>query len=149
MIDEVIGCVPTQGLNMALIDPYGLEPLRFETLRKLAQVPRMDLILHFPVSDMKRNITNVKKDEYQGFIDRFLGTHVDIAHLSEVPRLIDVLRAQLKPFGYQQEQVRSVPIQNSTNALLYYLVYISKHPKGNEIWQSLTRNAGPQRGWDF
>jgi len=78
-----------------------------------------------------------------------LGTHVDIKHLSDIPRLIDRLREQLKPFGYEQEQVRSVPVRNSKNAPLYYLVYVSKHPKGSAIWKSLTRNTGKQRGFDF
>ena len=72
VIDEAISRLPGHGLNLALVKPYGLEPLRFETLRKLAQVKRMDLIIHFPIADMKRNILNVKKDEYAGFIDRFL-----------------------------------------------------------------------------
>jgi three-Cys-motif partner protein len=149
VIGEAVGRLPEQGLNLALIDPYGLEPLRFDTLRVLASVRRMDLIVHFPVADMKRNIMNVKRDAYQQFIDRFLGVHVEIKHLSEIPKLIDVLRSQLAQFGYEQEQVRSIPVCNSKNAPLYYLVYISKHPKGSAIWKSLARNTGKQRGWDF
>ncbi len=149
IIDRAIGRIPSQGLNLALIDPYGLEPLRFDTLRKLAQVKRMDLMLHFPVADMKRNITNVRREAYAGFIDRFLGVPVEIKLLSDIPQLIDLLRKQLKPYGYEQEQVRSVPVRNSKNAPLYYLVYISKHPKGSEIWKSLTRNTGKQRGFGF
>lgn len=149
VIDQAVARIPRHGLNLALVDPYGLEPLRFDTLRKLAQVKRMDLIIHFPVADMKRNITNVKAGDYAGFIDRFLGTHVDIKLLSEIPSLIDVLRAQLKPYGYEQEQVRSVSVCNSKNAPLYYLVYISKAKTGSKIWKSLTRNTGKQRGFDF
>lgn len=150
IIDEVIRRVPEYGLNLALIDPYGLEPLHFETLRRLAELQRMDLIIHFPIADMKRNILHEdNRENYQRFIDRFLGKHVEITHLSDVPRLIDVLRAQLQPYGYQQEQVRSVSVCNSKNAPLYYLVYISKHPKGSEIWQSLARNTGKQRGFRF
>lgn len=149
VIGEAVGRIPEQGLNLALIDPYGLEPLRFDTLQVLARVRKMDLIVHFPVADMKRNIMNVKRDDYQRFIDRFLGVHVEIKHLSDIPKLIDVLRAQLKKFGYDQEQVRSIPVCNSKNAPLYYLVYISKHPKGSAIWKSLARNTGKQRGWAF
>lgn len=149
VIDDAIRRLPEDGLNLGLIDPYGLEPLRFETLRVLATVKRMDLIIHFPVADMKRNLTNTKSEEYQGFIDRFLGTRVEIKHLSDVPGLIDVLRRQLRRFGYDQEQVRSVAVRNSKNAPLYYLVYISKHRKGSSIWKSLTRNTGRQRGFDF
>jgi len=148
VIEDAISRLPEYGLNLALVDPYGLEPLRFETLQKLACVRRMDLIIHFPIADMKRNITNVKADEYAGFIDRFLGMHAEIKHLSDIPRLIDLLRIQLKPYGYEQEQVRSVAVCNSKKTPLYYLVYVSKHPKGSEIWKSLTRNSGKQRGFD-
>jgi three-Cys-motif partner protein len=147
VIDRVVQSVPRHGLNLALIDHYGLKALQFETIRKLAQIERMDLIIHFPVSDMKRNIA--KDARYRGWIDRALGVHVEITLLSDIPKLIENLRTQLRPFGYEQEQVRSVAICNSKKAPLYYLVYVSKHPKGSEIWKSLTKHTGVQRGFDF
>lgn len=147
VIDEVVRRVPRFGLNLAVIDPYGLEPLRFSTISKLASLDRMDLIIHFPVGDMKRNI--VQDTRYAEWIDRAVGTHVEITKLSDIPKLIDTLRSQLKPFGYDQEQVRSQPICNSKKVPLYYLVYISKHKTGSNIWKSITKHDGKQRGFGF
>lgn len=151
VIDEVLKHVPEYGLNMALIDPYGLKPLHFETIRKLASVKRMDLIIHFPYGDLKRNLHSVS--DYPEFLDRFLGTdswRAVVNSQADIPRLIDVFRDQLKPYGYEQEQVRSLPIKNSKNAVMYYLVYISKHPKGSQIWADITKNTvHGQTGWRF
>lgn len=142
VIDEVITLVPEHGLNMALIDPFGVEPLHFATIAKLATVKRMDLIIHFPIGDLKRNLINVP--HYEEFLDRFLGTpswRSQVRSPADVARLIDVLRVQLQPFGYDQEQVRYHPVMNSKNAVLYYLVYVSKHSKGSQIWRDITRNT--------
>jgi len=38
--------------SFALVDPFGLTPLHFETLAKLAWFERMDILLHFPTGDM-------------------------------------------------------------------------------------------------
>jgi three-Cys-motif partner protein len=147
VIDDVLHRVPPHGLNLALIDPYGLAALRFSTIEKLARFARMDLIIHFPVGDMKRNF---KKDKrYADWIERALGARVDVTRLSDLSRAIEVLRQQLERFGYEQEQVRSLPICNNNNVPLYHLVYLSKSKKGSEIWTSLVRNDGAQRGWNF
>jgi three-Cys-motif partner protein len=70
-VDELISHVPRHGLNVALVDAYGLTPLSFETIKKLAALPRMDLIINFPTNDMKRNLD---REETKERIDRFLGT---------------------------------------------------------------------------
>lgn len=151
IIDEVVRIIPEHGLNMALIDPYGLRPLQFETIKKLASVKRMDLIIHFPTGDIKRNLTNMPSTSE--FIDRFLGTTTWrplVKNPADVPRLIDVFRTQLQPFGYEQEQVRALPISNSKNAIMYHLVYVSKHPKGSKIWTDITKHTvHGQRGFGF
>jgi hypothetical protein len=52
---------------------------------------------------------------------------------------IDRLKERLVEFGYQNEQVRSMPVTNSKNVVLYHLVFASKNSKGNQIWKSITQ----------
>jgi three-Cys-motif partner protein len=90
LVDQIIRHVPQYGLNIALIDPYGLRPLSFKTIAKLAGVKRMDLIIHFPTMDIKRTFGTAGP-----FITRFLGTEdwkERVRTASEVVLLIDVLR---------------------------------------------------------
>ena len=46
LIDDMVQRIPRYGLNLAFVDPFGLRPLSFETLAKLAAVRRMDMIIH-------------------------------------------------------------------------------------------------------
>lgn len=139
-IDEIVAHVPARGLNIALIDAFNLRPLSFATIGKLARVLRMDLVINFPTVVIKRNFKTVGT-----YLTRFLGTEswkavVTSAH--DVPKLIDVLRAQLVTLGYEDEKVQELPITNRAGGLLYHLVYATKHPLGNKIWESVAKTTG-------
>ena len=54
LIDQIVSEIPPYGFNMALIDPFGASPLRFETISKLASFRRMDLIINWPTGDLMR-----------------------------------------------------------------------------------------------
>jgi hypothetical protein len=101
----------------------------------------MDLIIHFPIGAMKRNFEN-----YRSF-ERFLGLptkewKVDIVHGDDIGQLIPVLRSQLLRVGYGDHEiaVKSPRVLNRSNTTLYHLVYASKHTKGEQIWNSITKN---------
>jgi three-Cys-motif partner protein len=137
VIDNIVKRVPTLGLNIALIDPYGLRPLSFETIAKLAAFKRMDLVMHFPTMDIKRNFATAET-----YITKYLGTDVwkhRVRSPQQVVSLIDVLREQLAQFGYMQDKVRSLPVENRQGAVLYHLVYATKDKLGNKIWDSIAR----------
>ena len=143
-IDEIISLVPFYGLNLALIDPFNLESLSFDTLTKLAQVRRMDLIVHFPTMDAKRNYA-------QGAVEK-LGKATGSTAITELIRspkdtakAISELRANLEQLGYTGYESRSPPIRNTMNGTLYHLVYFSKADRGDAIWNSIAkRTAGGQ-----
>jgi hypothetical protein len=50
--------------------------------------------------------------------------------------------ANLKSLGYLAVNSDWIPVRTSKNALLYYLLFASKNPKGNEFWRKITR-IGP------
>src|SRR5207237_5242123 len=88
-INSVIRETPPFGLNIALIDPYGLRPLSHETWGKLATVGKMDLLFHFPTGDIQRNLAN-----NANYLDRFLGTQAWrplVRRPKDVVQLLDVL----------------------------------------------------------
>jgi len=148
LIDEIVKQVPPYGLNIALIDPYGLRPLSFGTIAALARVRRMDFLIHFPTMDIKRNF-----EEAEPFITRFLGTDKwkdRVGKAQDAVDLIDVLREQLGQFGYTQDKLRSLPVENRQRAVLYHLVYATKDGLGNKVWQSIARtDAKGQKGFSF
>lgn len=147
-IEEILKEVPPHGLNIALIDPYGLRTLRFDTLQKLAALKRMDLVIHFPTMDIKRNFHQTSE-----FVTRFLGTDSwkqTVKKAEDAVKLVDILKKQLGAFSYEQEKVRTLPIMQSKNVVIYHLVYATKDPLGNKIWQSIAKTtAQGQTGFRF
>lgn len=148
-IDEILSHVPRYGLNVALIDPFGAAALDFETIKKLAAFERMDLIIHFPMHDFKRN--SLKEDKKH--FERFLGLPesewgVTVTKGSDVPQLLGVFRRQLGSLNYPPRALRSPAVTNTMNNVLYNLVYASKNPKGDAIWQSITKTSpSGQTSW--
>lgn len=147
-IDRLAAAIPPHGLNLALIDPFGITPLHFETLAKLARFERMDILLHFPTSDLARNLR-----QYEERVTRFLGTDgwkERVTGPKDVLKLLAVLRDQLLPFGYQKAEVRYEPLlKNTRNAPLYHLVLVAKHGLAEKIWRSVIRieGSGQKRLW--
>lgn len=143
-IDKVIAATPPNGLNFAFVDPYSLGQHEWETLAKLARVRRMDLLIHFPTMDAKRNF-------FQGTearLTRALGTDewqrgvVKAKGLAKAA--IETLRKQLVPYGYTGQDVRSLDLENSKEGTLYHLVFVSKDKLGDKIWQSVAKARGRQ-----
>ena len=139
-IDDLVGLIPTDGLNIALIDPYSTAPLHFNTIAKLCGLRRMDLLIHFPTSDIRRKFT---RPDTRHLIDRLMGCtewQQRVQKPDQVPQLIAIFRERLATlYGYSREHVYDLPVKDNGRHLLYHLVYVSKHEKGNEIWKKVAR----------
>lgn len=143
-IARIVAMIPQYGLNLALVDPYGVAALDFESIKGLALAcKRMDLLIHFPTGDMKRNIANAKASEAtKERMERALGGGVRALLPRDVAREIETLRTNLAALGYTGKNVRSVPVANSQGVVMYHLVYASRDPLGDKIWDSVTAPKG-------
>jgi three-Cys-motif partner protein len=148
-IDSLTAQIPPDGLNLALIDPFGVTPLRFETLAKLATFRRMDLLLHFPTNDLVRNVLR-----HPDRVTAFLGTEdwrKQVTGPRDVHKLREVFRERLQPFGYRATDIRHEPLlRNTKRAPLYHLVLVAKHDLADSIWNSVIRTEGSGQkrfGW--
>ncbi len=133
-IDQALMHVPRYGLNLALLDPFAVDALDFSVIRKLATYPRMDLLIHFPTGDIRRNLLQGAKERLRRAIGR--DTNVTIAR--DVPKAIEEFRAELAALGYTGEAVRSVAVKHR-GLTLYHLMFASKDERGDAIWQSITK----------
>ncbi len=142
-IDRIVAEIPRAGLNIALVDPFSLGQHDFDTIARLARIDRMDMLIHFPTMDAKRNWGQGSELR----LTKALGTDAwrgKVRRPREVTRAIDTLRERLKEFGYTGNNVRSVEVTNSTGGVLYHLVYVSKHELGDKIWDSIAKRKGLQ-----
>lgn len=47
--------------------------------------------------------------------------------------------ANLESLGYRSLDSDWIPVRTDQNAVIYYLLYASKHPRGNDFWHKITR----------
>ncbi len=145
-IDDIIAATPPLGLNFALIDPFSLDQLRFDTVAKLARVQRMDLLIHLPTMDIKRNFGRGA----QARLTKALGTDEWKKHASGPSGIarwaVDALRKKLTEFGYTGKEVPSPMVTNTKNGSLYHLVFAAKHDLGDKIWKSIAKTSGSGQG---
>jgi three-Cys-motif partner protein len=136
-------------LNLAFLDPEGLE-LSWETVKTLAQVGRMDLIINFSTMGINR-MARSELNSPNGKLDRFFGTDEWRAcyrdHTNATQRRqawIALYLKRLKAFGYQvseNPELESIPVHNSRGAQVYSLIFASKHPLGGKFWQSASKTT--------
>jgi three-Cys-motif partner protein len=150
--------------HFAYIDPFAPENLNFSTLKALAQFKHMDMLIHFPIGTIHRNLDNWMS-RTNTILDNFLGTDVwrdrikdarkNIKH-NDYNVLTDVFKEQLKSIGYREEGLKSsnelpaVSVKNTRNVSLYILILASKHELGQRIWNSIIKiDSKGQRSLPF
>lgn len=142
--------------HFAFIDPFGPDALNFETIMALASFKRMDLLIHFPIGAIKRNIPSWLKRK-DTILDKFLGTDDWRKKIKQISgdrvysTLIEIFKEQLKKIGYPENGLRSeiityngmatVAVKNTKEVNLYVLILASKHPIGQKIWNSIIKRS--------
>ncbi|MBW1692262.1 MAG: three-Cys-motif partner protein TcmP [Deltaproteobacteria bacterium] len=158
-VDEIIKEIPDRGcLCLSLIDPTGLH-IKFETIKKLTQDRRIDLILTFPEGmAIKRNLEQFLRQD-NSLLDSYIGdknwrqlykdelSRLDLHHRGR--RFIDLYREKLKSIGYREiKSADEILIKSSEKKLpLYYLLFASKHALGHNFWSKIREiePSGQQR----
>ncbi|HDR9053544.1 TPA: three-Cys-motif partner protein TcmP [Burkholderia vietnamiensis] len=137
-VDWVLETLP-RGLHFAFLDPFNIEHLDFEIIRKLAARPNIDLLIHFSVMDVQRNI---------GVDFNLAGSRLDAAapgwrnnlQLKEVPK-----REQVSVYLEYWESLvtdltkmqvaQSKPLfVNMNKGPLYRLIHLARHPLATKLW---------------
>jgi three-Cys-motif partner protein len=133
-------------LGLAFVDPTGVSALAFETLRRLTLNRKIDLIINFHEGmGIRMNIHQHTKKE-GGALDSFVGSARWRQKFMSAPSSIDDVcreitnefQENLRGLGYRMVDRDHMPVRTDQNTLLYYLVFASKHPRGNEFWRKIT-----------
>jgi len=141
--------------HFVFVDPFGPEDLKFPSLKLLAELPRLDLLIHFPIGAIKRNISKWEKSDY-GILDDFLGSGEWRAKISDFKKgqtlafLLEIYKKQLMNIGFPEDGLRTkdshqnlwaslpaVSVRNIREVELYVLILASKHSIAQKIWDSL------------
>jgi len=140
-----IAAVPGS-LGIAFIDPTGIAPITFDTVRKLTANRKIDLIINFHEGmGIRMNVHQYTRTE-QNALKSFVGSDRAIQKSRLAPTSIDQVCREiaseysenLRHLGYQVVDGDRIPIKTDKNALLYYLLFASKDPRGNDFWRKIS-----------
>ncbi|CAD6539256.1 three-Cys-motif partner protein TcmP [Paraburkholderia metrosideri] len=150
-VDQVLGKLP-RGLHFAFLDPFNIEHLDFEIIRKLAARPNIDLLIHFSVMDVQRNI---------GGDFNLASSRLDAAapgwrsklRLREVPKREQV-GAYLEYWESlvtdltKMQVAQSKPLfVNMNKGPLYRLIHLARHPLATKLWNTAALPAAKQQSF--
>jgi three-Cys-motif partner protein len=138
--------------NIAFLDPEGLE-LKWNTVRQLAQVHKMDLIINFSTNGLLRSIGA----GYYDVVDEFFGTnkwrdgYKPNENATQKRRaLIDFYLKRLQAYEYFIDidpnfGGADLAVKNSKDAQLYSLIFASKNQLGEKFWKETLKQTRPPR----
>jgi three-Cys-motif partner protein len=150
--------LPTGSLGIAFIDPTGISQLSFDTVRKLTNDRQIDLIINFPEGmGIRMNLHQYSRKEKTA-LNRFMGSarwqqryQKSLTTFDQACRKIaQEYLENLRSLGYLAIDSDWIPVKTNQNVLLYYLLFASKHPRGNDFWRKIKRiNPQGQRELGF
>jgi len=141
-IESILKRIPEKNsISVAFIDPNDLG-IEYETLRKLAEFPSLDLIINFSISDLKRNLQTYS--EHNEKADKFFGC-------PDWPKRDDewlpFYQRKLKSLDFlavESNLEPKVKIKTKTGADIYYLIYASKNKLGLKFWRETKKKFLPR-----
>lgn len=138
---------PVSGLGLAFIDPTGISQIAFETVRRLTENRKLDLLINFPEGmGIRMNLHHYTRNE-ENALNTFLGSDRWKRRFQQTPtsfeqacrEIANEYLENLAGLGYLDMDSDWVPVKTNQNALLYYLFFASKHPRGTDLWHKIGR----------
>jgi three-Cys-motif partner protein len=140
------------GLNLAVLDPFNLDLLQFSVIRTLATLKHVDIIAHFSLMDLRRNLITQYREGGGSFdlVAPNWRNHVRAERLNkrEAPQMFENYWIKLVEQTGLKASLHRPVFKNSRRAELYRLILFSRHPTAHKIWNSATTDP-TQSGFNF
>lgn len=130
-------------LCLAYLDPYNLQALTLDVIQCLAQLERVDFVVHFSTMDLVRNVElDFERGRFDdvapGWQDTVLPQQLSRRGMSEA--FFDYWCGLVRGLGFEFSE-RMPLIRNDGNAPLYRLTCFSRSPLPNRLWKDVARPA--------
>jgi three-Cys-motif partner protein len=129
-------------LGVAVIDPTAFQ-IRFEAIERMTRDVRVDLLITVMTGFIRRFMQDVafiqRLDDFFGSRDwQELLARRDVGEAVTYRHLLDAYEGRLRDLGYihVDDHVR---ITNSRERTIHHLVFASKHERGAEFFQKISR----------
>jgi three-Cys-motif partner protein len=144
-VQSIASKLSKNGLHLAFLDPYNLMTMPFSVIQTLARFPRMDLLIHFSMMDLQRNVGRLMKSEQ---LNEFAPDWKDCVD----PHARGDIKVQavfhhwcelIRGLGYKDPTYQAELVKGDRNQPLYRLVLASKADVGTQFWADIS-NVSPQ-----
>jgi three-Cys-motif partner protein len=131
-VAQMIDDVPEGALCLAYVDPFKISVLAFDIFRKLAE-RRVDLIVNFFTSDLRRNVDSAKDELNPGWKQRI---SPDRNRSGLAAAWFDDWQQQVQGLGFQMSRAMQT-VENSNNSEMYRLVFFAKERFPLGLWNDV------------
>jgi three-Cys-motif partner protein len=142
-VDEAIKRLPPNGLHLAYLDPFNMEHLPFSIIERLAKVRKIDIVVHFSVMDLQREIElDFLRDEsrFEAFAPGWK-QHVDVTGLTKQQArnaFVKYWLGLVESLGFQYS--KEMPLMtNSNNGPLYRMMFLMRDQLPGRLWGDVAR----------
>ena len=149
---ESSGVPPGNGLHLALLDPFNIGHLPFSVLEALAKRKHLDMIVHYSLMDVARNIELNYLRDAPAFDSFAPGWKSEIA-VSTITKATarrkfsEYWQSLVESLGYSVSDMRPVMTRAGTQSQLYQMVLLERHPLARHLWGEIARS--PQSAFEF
>lgn len=144
--------LPGNGLHLALLDPFNIGHLPFSVLEALAKRKHLDMIVHYSLMDVARNIELNYLRDAPAFDSFAPGWKSEIA-VSTITKATarrkfsEYWQSLVESLGYSVSDMRPVMTRAGTQSQLYQMVLLERHPLARHLWGEIARS--PQSAFEF
>lgn len=150
-VTQVVQQANPFGLHLTVLDPFNLNLLDFSVIAELARLKHIDIVVHFSLMDLRRNLIMQYRDG--GVFDLVAPNwriHVPAERLNkrEAVREFENYWISLVEQTGLRASVHRPVFKNGRRAELYRLILLSRSDVAHKIWNSATSDPN-QRGFSF
>jgi three-Cys-motif partner protein len=148
---RIVRTLDPEGLHLAFLDPHNLGTLSFDLFESLAQLKRIDVIVHVSLSDLQRNADRYTSDAHDQF-DKFAPgwrSFVGLDMNQEALRaaIIQYWSGKVMEIGLPRAKHCEL-IKGSQGQRLYWLILLARHSLAHRLWSKISSSAKAP-GFDF
>lgn len=144
-VDQVLRIVNPNGLHLAYLDPYNLEHLPFSVIERLAKFKNIDILVHFSVMDLQRELElDFERDQsrFELFAPNWR-KQIDPLSMSKQEARAQFVRYWLSlvdSLGFSCSRERPL-MTNSKNGPLYRMMFLMRHKLADKLWTDIAKPA--------
>lgn len=148
-VHEIVSRLP-RGLHLAFLDPFNAEHLDFEIIRTLSRQRSMDILVHFSVMDIQRNI-DLEAASSGTRLERVAPgwrEAVDLKHLPKnafVNAFLEHWKSTVLKEAHMTTAEKMPLMKNSKSGPLYRLILLQRHNLAKKLWNDVGKEDKKQK----